>query len=391
MDKMQNLHSNNHLLLTRWLLALSIIMQGLVTYAQNVIITKENNMPIIDDILQGYHVDNMEEHKDGNVFIWDLSNTNIDNTPIIDFFLQLSDTSSIYSTLIGKTYIHIDGLGKDTLYRVGYENYLQKIIYHHPEITMKFPFILGDSLSGYFEGKGEYCDKLKLRSFGRYSLKAEKMGIIILPNGNQLNNSILIHTQRYLSSLTYPLNYSFPQNAIFVQDSIDFYIQKDSNLICQEEYNIFSKGYRYPIIKKMVTSLVKQKSNKKKTEIIFYNPEEQNKLSLDDNNRAIRNQENDKNYLEGKNSKNKNPIIEYRLIQNKENKSLQFTYSVKNNCDIYINISDASGINHKSTTIHSNVERNNTINLNYGNLQAIGPIIVYIKVKNEEYIEKFNQ
>ena len=86
MDKIQNLHPNNHLLLIRWLLTLSIIMQGLVTYAQNVIITKENNMPIVDDILQGYHVDNMEEHEDGNAFIWDLSNTNIDNTPIVDFF-----------------------------------------------------------------------------------------------------------------------------------------------------------------------------------------------------------------------------------------------------------------------------------------------------------------
>ena len=66
-------------------------------------------MPITDDILQGYHVDNIEEHEDGNTFIWDLSNANIDSTPIHIFFLQLSDTSSIYSTLIGRPiYIQMD-------------------------------------------------------------------------------------------------------------------------------------------------------------------------------------------------------------------------------------------------------------------------------------------
>lgn len=391
MSKIHSLHTINHLLL-RCLLVLSIVMiQGLDTYAQDISITKEYNMPIVDDILQGYHVDNIEEHEDGNTSIWDLSKANIDSTPIHESFLQLSDTSSTYSTLIGKTYIHTDGLGKDTLLRVGYENYLQKISYHHPEITMKYPLNLGDSLSGYFEGKGQYCDKLKLRSFGRYYLKAEKVGTIILPNGNRLNNSLLVHTQRYLSTLIYPLNYFFPKNAVFNQDSIELYMEKDNKLICQEEYNIYSKGHRYPIIKKMVTYLAKQKTGKSNTEIIFYNPEEQYKLSLDDNNRAIRIQENDKDYLESDVSTDNSSIIEYELTQNKENKSLLFTYSTKEDCDIYINISDASGMNHKYTTIHTKTERNNSVNINYSNIPAIGPIIVYIKVKNEEYIEKFNQ
>lgn len=391
MSKIHSLHTINHLLL-RCLLVLSIAMiQGLDTYAQDISITKEYNMPIVDDVLQGYHVDNIEEHEDGNASIWDLSNANIDSTPIHESFLQLSDTSSIFSTLIGKTYIHTDGLGKDTLLRVGYENYLQKISYHHPEITMKYPLNLGDSLSGYFEGKGEYCDKLKLRSFGRYYLKAEKVGTIILPNGNCLNNSLLVHTMRYLSTLTYPLNYSFPNNTVFNQDSIDFYIQKDNKLICQEEYNIYSKGYRYPIIKKVVTSLAKQKSSKKNIEIIFYNPENQNQLSLDDNNRAIRNQGNDIDGIDCSAFMAENSIIEYELTPNKDSKRLRFQYTVKENCDITLIVSDASGINHKDTTIKANANTNNFVNINYANLSTVGPIIVYIKVKNEEYIEKFNQ
>lgn len=391
MNKIHSLHTNNHLHFRCFLVLLITMIQGINTYAQNISITKECNMPIVDDVLQGYHVDNMEEHEDGNASIWDLSNANIDSTPIHESFLQLCDTSSIYSTLTGKTYIHTDGLGKDTLLRIGYENYLQKINYHHPEITMKYPLNLGDSLSGYFEGEGEYCDKLKLRSFGRYCLKAEKEGTIVLPNGNSLKNSLLVHTQRYLSTLTYPLNYFFPKNAVFNQDSIDFYIQKDSKLICQEEYNIYSKGYRYPIIKKVVTSLAKQKSSKKKIEIFFYNPEDQNQLSLDDNNRAIRNQGNDIDGIDSSAFMAGNSIIEYELTPNKDSKSLRFQYTVKENCDITLIVSDASGINHKDTTIKANANTNNFVNINYANLSTVGPIIVYIKVKNEEYIEKFNQ
>ena len=52
----------------------------------------------MDDILQGYHVDNIEEHEDGNASIWDLSKAYIDSTPIHEFFQQLSDTSFIFST-----------------------------------------------------------------------------------------------------------------------------------------------------------------------------------------------------------------------------------------------------------------------------------------------------
>lgn len=359
-------------------------------YAQE--ITKEYNKPIVDDILKGYTIDRLEVRGTKENCIWDLSNSNIDDNPIKETILLKNDTSSIMSTLTGNTLIYTNGIDRDTLERVGYENNLQKVAYEKPEITLVYPFHYGDSISGYFYGKGVFCDRLRLRTFGTYTLKADKKGTIILPNGNQLKNSLLTHTKRYFSIEKYPMSHVVPSYDDFTQDSVAFYMDtEDSKLICQEEYSIYSKGYRYPIIKKYVTYFAKQENKSLKTKVIFYNPEEQNMLALDERNKLLRQAEEQGNNQDETRSLTDNPLIEYRITQNKENQTLQLTYNLKEHCDATIIIADANGMCHKQTTIKQSAEKNQTLDIDYHNLPSIGPVILYINAKGLQFCEKFNQ
>lgn len=66
---------------------------------------------------------------------------------------------------------------------VGSENYMERISYDMPETRLRFPMQLGDSISGYFNGTGPYCERLFMRRFGTYLTMADATGKLVLPEG----------------------------------------------------------------------------------------------------------------------------------------------------------------------------------------------------------------
>ena len=47
-------------------------------------------------------------------------------------------------------------------------DYLSRVSYDMPEEWLRFPMKQGDSISGYFNSSGMYCDRLFMRRFGTY-------------------------------------------------------------------------------------------------------------------------------------------------------------------------------------------------------------------------------
>ena len=66
---------------------------------------------------------------------------------------------------------------------VGSENYMERIRYDMPETRLRSPMQLGDSISGYFNGTGPYCERLFMRRFGTYLTMADATGKLVLPEG----------------------------------------------------------------------------------------------------------------------------------------------------------------------------------------------------------------
>ena len=63
---------------------------------------------------------------------------------------------------------------------IGSENAQELISYDMPETWLKFPMQKGDSIIGYFNGTGKYCDHLFMRRFGTYKTKADAVGKLVL-------------------------------------------------------------------------------------------------------------------------------------------------------------------------------------------------------------------
>ena len=102
-----------------------------------------------------------------------------------------------------RTYYRQD---RDVVSIIGSENVQELVSYDMPEKWLQFPMLTGDSVCGYFNGTGKYCDKLFMRRFGTYKTKADAAGKIVLPDGDTLSNVTRLHTERYVGTVMAPID-----------------------------------------------------------------------------------------------------------------------------------------------------------------------------------------
>ena len=97
------------------------------------------------------------------------------------------------------TQYHYD-LRNDSIMIGGYQNRMTQVVYDQPEVYLRLPMALGDSLTGYFHGRGTYGGKMALRNYGWYKTKAEALERIVVSEGDTLDNVLRLHTERRISS-----------------------------------------------------------------------------------------------------------------------------------------------------------------------------------------------
>lgn len=173
----------------------------------------------------------------------------------------------------------------DTIQIVGTENVQMIIGYDMPETWLRFPMQLGDSVQGYFSGTGKYCDRLFVRRFGTYLAKADAMGILVLPDGDSLQNVVRVHTDRYVGTMAVPIDTMRWRIPVFTVDSIVRRLTADTVPMHEEVYRWYAEGYRYPIIETMTTTLGKEMLLE---EMFFCTPESQELLGIDEENEVAR-------------------------------------------------------------------------------------------------------
>lgn len=86
----------------------------------------------------------------------------------------------------------------DSLFYWGYRNYLSKLEYTQPELKLRFPFNYGDSVSSFFKGTGEYCQKVAFNVSGLSTVKADAWGSIAIGGRKIADRAIRLYTlQQY--------------------------------------------------------------------------------------------------------------------------------------------------------------------------------------------------
>ena len=168
---------------------------------------------------------------------------------------------------------------------IGSENFMELISYDMPETWLTFPMQMGDSVCGYFNGSGPYCERFFLRRYGTYKTKADAAGKIVLPQGDTLRNVLRLHTERYVGTIAVPIDTMQYKIPAFTVDSIIQHLTPDTAKVREDIYRWYAEGYRYPILEAKTTSY----RDSMLTEEMYYCPPEiQEQLPLDEENKQVR-------------------------------------------------------------------------------------------------------
>jgi hypothetical protein len=220
------------------------------------------NLPHAGDSIVKQQVDYIDPGIGGSNISWDFQSVKrIDDHYTLKYRNQTTDTSLIEG--IEHLTIYRFKISGDSLFHTGYENSTTYMKYTKPELRIKFPLRLGDTISSDFVGDGEYCHMIKLHVAGQTTVTADAVGTLSTPLGLTFKNALRVKSLR-----------EYSQTGI------------DSVTMSLECYAWYVPKYRYPVFETIKTSTKKigQKAVEHKVASFFYPPNEQAKLLIDTTN-----------------------------------------------------------------------------------------------------------
>ena len=166
----------------------------------------------------------------GSNLTWNFRSVN----PINNFYnLKYRNHTSDLNQIEGVEHstIYRYEISGDSLYHTGYENSTTYMTYTKPELKLRFPFRLGDSISSYFVGEGEYCHRINLNVAGKTIINADATGTLNTPLGLTFKDVVRVKSIR-----------EYYQTGI------------DSVTMSLESYAWYVQGNRYPVFETIKTS-----------------------------------------------------------------------------------------------------------------------------------------
>lgn len=268
---------------------------------------------------------------------------------------------------------------------IGSENPQDLISYDMPETWLKFPMQQGDSVSGYFNGTGKYCDRLFMRRFGTYQTKADAAGKLVLPDGDTLRHVLRLHTERYVSTVSAPIDTMKREIPVFTTDSIIRHMATDTTLIKEDIYRWYADGYRYPVLEATIVSRNKQQLS---GEIFYYAPEEQELLVLDEENKKTRERLAATGTEKGNGIDNGNADeggFTYHVSQDEGSETINISYSSEQSGKVTALLVNSQGYVFRQTSQTDG----SALRLSYSGLRP-GQYIIGINTGTHQFAEKFN-
>ncbi len=182
--------------------------------------------------------------------IWDMKNSSVSDQDFSIVYFANRDTS-IHCNIVklnNKTqeYLFQD---HDYVKLVGFQNHTTTILYDIPEILYTFP-IEKTEVSGFFSGRGETGNNILFTICGRYHTSAVQ-GVLITFEEDTLRQTTLLHTKRMFSShqvKSLKADDTIDSLKSIPIDSIATNMDRDTSIYQCEEFQWYSRGYRYPIL-----------------------------------------------------------------------------------------------------------------------------------------------
>ena len=192
------------------------------------------------------------EYDNDSLIVWDFSNI-LEGKPSNVYSFTQNDSSSLVINKFGSA---LFSLTQDGYEKTLFSNNSQQISFAKPEKVLKFPFVVGDSISSHFYASGTLNNSDFLRIAGISSIKAADWGLITLPDGDSIKNIVRLHIVRtggILIDPQCPRNSS--QDCILTDAEIATMAMSDSVTFVDEHWLWLSANHPLPIVEMQETHI----------------------------------------------------------------------------------------------------------------------------------------
>ena len=222
-----------------------------VHHASAQTITKSLNGYRSGDEITRLRVPYVEPGSKGENCIWEYDGS-VSNA--IECKLSVNVDSSAITCLENHNLYHYSMKG-DSLVSNGFENRTTRLDYLNGQPVLKYPFAYGDSIGGYYCGKGVYSDRLALFVWGKSYTVADAKGVLV--NGNDtLRNIVRTHQHVEFRRKTPVVSQSGGIRLYDSEDSIKAAIDSISAGMTEDRYRWYMAGYRYPVMESVSYSRI---------------------------------------------------------------------------------------------------------------------------------------
>lgn len=313
--------------------------------------------------------------------VWNFSHANTDGA-VKEIVYMLCPEYPDRLTKIFDATRYYECMTGDSLVCLGRESNTLKIEYDSPETIAVFPVNYGDSLSGYFYGRGNYCDMVVLRVRGTYAVKADGLGTVILPDGNAIKNVMRIHTKRAVSCESFPSDSVWPPYKNYSSYDIQQILAEDSLVVYEDVYRWYATGYRYPILVFSTMTVCGEET----ITSAYYCPTFEQSCLVDEVNEAKRANV-DKKTIDDDEKCAIGSALPYLFHNDRMEHSVSVSVNNSSLLELEVVLASVGGVVYKSEKRQASSDM--AISFDYGNL-PLGQYAVYIRIGDERYTEKFS-
>lgn len=373
-------------------------------------LTKDLNLPRNGD-KPTYHVFDFISFPDTSN-VWDFSSAQISEVAIANKYSISGDT--LTSRFNGEiiTYRIIN----DSILCVKTASQGKLLNFNRAELIKKFPMVANSTYGEHFYREGTIDHNRYLRQSGITTTHAKK-GKLIIPDGDSLQNVLLVKSIRYGSTIInrdyHNSFYLSNDSSIISTDSIMWHLANDSITFCQEINQWYARGYRYPIIETRKVKSFYYNNPIDSISIAYYcSPYSQaldlasdplnEELRFEDASTSFRN-----NFGDIANTKSRNSFLNDSFLQNNDDNTapllpkeeicdishsensnhINVNYSVSTDCVVAVTLHNSAGALMWQT---SEVARDSQGDISYPTHDLVaGEYLVTVFLKNSQYSFKF--
>lgn len=264
--------------------------------------------------------------RNGTDVLWNMKEAETIEDNYIAEFGSLNDTSTVVTCTERRHQLFYD-IKRNKILIKGFEDRLTRISFDEAEIYLKTPIVFGDSIEGVYHGRGAYCDKFVLRTFGHYKTIADGIGTLILPSGDTLNDVTRLRTERSAGYLFYSTDSisRWEDLSPIETEKVDSFLKQTQIRANVEIMRWYARGYRYPVLE---TLTMENNGHRIGSTAFFCPPSIQNALDKDEANEKIRKRIPSQKAQRTKSLGNSQDFT-YNARVARDNQSIILTYHIK--------------------------------------------------------------